>query len=169
MTTHALINTVDQCVYICVCSSSAKFTNPLQEAPLHACVHACTCVRIFQWLHLHMFPPRQVNSAMAHRKLAVCTRYWRCPTRGRTCPCWSFSLGRRCHWLPWSPSSKHRCWRSGPTMSNGRRWRSTYRGKRWHTHKHTVYTNIRIHPSTPTYGRSGLMKWHCLFCLPNLP
>uniref|UniRef100_A0A3Q3F3X8 Serpin peptidase inhibitor, clade I (neuroserpin), member 1 n=1 Tax=Labrus bergylta TaxID=56723 RepID=A0A3Q3F3X8_9LABR len=26
----------------------------------------------------------------------------------------------------WSPSSRQRCWRNGLTMSNGRRWRSTY-------------------------------------------
>lgn len=73
----------------------------------------------------------QASSAMAPRKLEVCTRCWRCHTRERTCPWWSFCLGRRCLWPPWSPSLKPRCWRSGPIMWNGRRWKSTYPGERW--------------------------------------
>lgn len=101
------------------------FTDPLHEAPTHVSVLSLnagvyTC-----------FLPNQVSSATARRRPAACTRCWRCPTRGRTCPWWSFCLGRRCHWLPWSPSSKRPCWRSGPTTSNGRRWKSTSPGVRW--------------------------------------
>lgn len=129
MTTHAVINTVSQCALTCLHLCVFLLTN--RGAPLHVYVYissdAYICVS---------FLPTQVSSAMARRKLAACTRYWRCPTRGRTCPWWSFCLGRRYRWLPWSPSSKRRCWRSGPTMSNGRRWKSTCLGDRWHTWTH---------------------------------
>lgn len=77
---------------------------------------------------------QQVSSATARRKQVGCTRCWRCPMRGRTCPWWSFCRDRRCHWLPWSQSSRRRCWRSGPTMSNGKRWRCTCPGEGWREH-----------------------------------
>lgn len=78
----------------------------------------------------------QVNSVMAPRRLAVCTKSWRCPMRERTCPWWSYCPGRRFLWLPWSPSLKHHCWRNGQTMLNDRRWRCTCLGEIQHIHAH---------------------------------
>ncbi len=66
---------------------------------------------------------------MAPQRRVECTRCWRCSMKVKTWAWWWFCPGRRFLWPPWSPSLKHSCWRSGPTTSRGRRWRSTCPGE----------------------------------------
>lgn len=141
---------------ICKCSSSVNFTNPLQGATSTYNMSVQAFAYIHQYPQICMFPPYQANSVTAHRRPAVCTRCWKCPTRERTCPWWSFFLGRKYLWPPWSPSLKHRCWRSGLTMSNDRRWKSTYRGE--------TFIYVQVHSPPLTYVVVCFASFICHLC-----